>query len=179
MYASDLQTGSIIFIAHRGGITPEVPENSLSAFQNAIDNGAHAIEVDLRISKDGEIVIMHDETVDRTTNGHGRVTDQTILELKKLDLGNDERIPTYEETLQLVSGTGVDIIRLWPKWIYADQDLVQKVHLLGKPVWTTAGDIQRYELEKLINLGVNGILLDRLNLINVIVNDMKKNSVLE
>jgi len=242
---SNWHKGSIILIAHRGGIVPDIPENSLSAFQNAIEKGAHAIEIDLRATKDGEIVIMHDETVDRTTNGNGRVSDLTLVELKKLDLGNGERIPTYEEVLQFVSGTGVvllldikespvldkrsivqqtekhnailnviigvrnledlnafqafnpnlrllgfiqevrdieafvnagvDIIRLWPKWIYADEKLIQKVHLYGKSVWTTAGDIQRDELENLINLGVNGILLDRMNLMKLIIDDMNKN----
>jgi glycerophosphoryl diester phosphodiesterase len=222
--------GSVAFIAHRGGIVTGYPENTLAAFRRAITHGAEVIEIDLRGTKDGEVVIMHDATLDRTTNGKGKVTDHALAKLKMLDAGNGERIPAYEEVLQLVAGTGVkllldikespvldkrrivrlterhnaelnvivgprnlddlrafralnpnfrtlgfirsvediepfaragvDIIRLWPKWIYANPALVAKVHQLGKPVWTTANDAPREELEKLIKLGVNGILSD-------------------
>jgi len=69
---------------------------------------------------------------------------------------------------------GVDIIRLWPKWIYATPELVKKVHQLGKPVWTTAADAPREELEKLIKLGVNGILSDLLEVMSKLLADMKK-----
>jgi len=235
----------IISIAHRGGIVPGYPENTLVAFRQAIELGAQAIEVDLRGTNDGAIVIMHDETVDRTTNGSGKVIDLTLAELRKLDAGHGESIPTYEEVLQLVAGTGVtllldikqspvldkrqvvrltedhnivlnvivgarnledlrifkalnpnlrtlgfvqgvediepfiqegvDIIRLWPEWIYDNHDLIGKVNSLGKPVWTTAGDAQRDELEKLIKLGVNGILSDLPALMKSLIDDMRKN----
>jgi glycerophosphoryl diester phosphodiesterase len=235
---------NVAFVAHRGGIVPGYPENTLVAFRQAVKHGAEVIEVDLRATKDGEVVIMHDETLDRTTNGKGKVIDYTLAELKKLDAGGGERIPTYEEALQLVTGTGVkllldikespvldkrkvvrltdkynaalnviagprnlddlrifralnpnlrtlgfipeikdigpfaqagvDIIRLWPKWIYATPELVKKVHQLGKPVWTTANDAPREELEKLIKLGVNGILSDLPEVMNKMLADMKK-----
>jgi glycerophosphoryl diester phosphodiesterase len=92
-------------IAHRGGIVPGFPENTLAAFGEAMRQGAHVIEIDLRGTKDGEVVVMHDATLDRTTNGHGRVVDHTLAQLKRLDAGRGERIPTYEEVLQLVAGT--------------------------------------------------------------------------
>jgi glycerophosphoryl diester phosphodiesterase len=101
---------SPVFIAHRGGIVPGFPENTMKAYQNAIAHGAHAIEIDLRTTKDGEIVIMHDATVDRTTNGSGNLADMTLAELKRLDLGEGEQIPTYEEVLQLTSQTGVVLL---------------------------------------------------------------------
>ncbi len=66
---------------------------------------------------------------------------------------------------------GVDIIRLWPKWIYAENDLVKKVHNLGRPVWTTAGDAKLAELKDLIQLGVNGILLDSPKLLSTLNQD--------
>ncbi len=242
--ASDWPKWSVAFVAHRGGIVPGYPENTLAAFHEAIRHGADALEVDLRGTKDGEIVILHDETLDRTTNGRGRVTERTLAELKKLDAGGGERIPTYEEVLQLVSGTGVkllldikqspaldkpqvvrlterynavlnvivgprnledlrafralnpnlrtlgfvreiedvepfvragvDIIRLWPEWIYANPGLVDKVHQLGRPVWTTAADAPREELERLIKLGVNGILSDFPEVMKALLGDMKE-----
>jgi len=73
---------NVAFVAHRGGIVPGYPENTLAAFRQAVKHGAEVFEVDLRGTKDGEVVIMHDETLDRTTNGTGNVTDYTLAELK-------------------------------------------------------------------------------------------------
>jgi len=101
---------SVVLVAHRGSVAQGYPENTLAAFRHAIANGVDAIEVDLRSTKDGEIVILHDATVDRTTNGRGRVADWTLAELRKLDAGGGERIPTYAEVLQLVSGTEVVLL---------------------------------------------------------------------
>jgi glycerophosphoryl diester phosphodiesterase len=100
----------VVFVAHRGGIVPGYPENTIAAFRQAIKYGVDAIEIDLRGSKDGKIVIMHDETLFRTANGTGTVGDHTLAELKKLDAGSGERIPTYEEVLELVDGTGVRLL---------------------------------------------------------------------
>ena len=100
---------SVAFIAHRG-LAPGYPENTLAAYREAIKLGAEALEIDLRGTKDGEVVILHDETLERTTDGTGKVTDKTLAELKRLDAGKGERIPTYEEVLQLVNGTGVKLL---------------------------------------------------------------------
>lgn len=221
---------TIVNIAHRGGIIPGYPENTLVAYRNALSLGADVIEIDLRGTKDGEIVILHDETLDRTTDGTGKVTEYSLRELKKLNAGGGESIPTYKEVLGLISGSGVkllldikisaildkskvvrlteqhgavldvivgvrnlddlrqfqqlnpnirtlgfigkpeevddfvvagvDIIRLWPEWIKADKGMVRRIQGLGRPVWTTANDAPREELEELIRLGVNGILSD-------------------
>jgi len=97
----------VVLVAHRGGIVPDYPENTLAAFRRAIASGVDAIELDLRSTRDGHIVVLHDETVNRTTNGRGQVANLSLAELKKLDAGGGERIPTYEEVLQLVAGTGV------------------------------------------------------------------------
>jgi glycerophosphoryl diester phosphodiesterase len=72
--------------------------------------GVQAIEIDLRATRDGAIVVIHDKTVDRTTDGRGRVTDLTLAELRRLDAGHGERIPTYEEVLELVAGTGLTLV---------------------------------------------------------------------
>ena len=70
-------------IAHRGG----KPENTLAAFRRSKDEGACAIEVDLEFTKDGHPVLLHDSTVDRTSNGKGAVSELTFEEVKKLDFG--------------------------------------------------------------------------------------------
>jgi len=243
--APDSPGPNVVFVAHRGAVGHGQPENTLAAFRQAIASGAEAIEIDLRGTKDGKIVVMHDATVDRTTNGRGAVADKSLDELKELDAGDGERIPTYKEVLQLVSGIGIvllldikkggvldrqkvirvtedhnaianvivgsrsledlrafralspdvrtlgfvdeiediapfvqagaDIIRLWPEWIYANPGLVGSVHELGKHVWTTAGDAPRSELEKLVQLGVRGILVDQPAVMNELLADMRKN----
>ena len=72
--------------AHRGGATTH-PENTLPAFAEAVRLGAHMIEFDVAISRDGVLVLMHDATVNRTTNGKGKVNEFTLAELKRLDAG--------------------------------------------------------------------------------------------
>lgn len=251
-------------VGHRG-LSPGFPENTLAAFRSSIALGVDVIELDLRGTADGEVVILHDETLDRTTDGTGPVTALTLAEIKTLDAGsyvdpafNAERIPTYGEVLELARGTGVkllldiklsevlnkerivrlteqygatldviagvrsvadlrefrelnpnlrtlgfipevtdsdafvsagvDMIRLWPDWIRESRDsadcqadyaarkaaaqsgersqpgsascIVEHVHAQGKPVWATADDAPREQLDELIRLRVNGILTD-------------------
>lgn len=96
---------SPICFAHRGA-RAHAPENTLLAFALAFDLGADAIECDVQRSRDGQLVIIHDGTVDRTTNGTGHVSEQSLNELRGLDAGRKwrlpQRIPTLEETLALV-----------------------------------------------------------------------------
>jgi len=72
--------------AHRGAKDTH-PENTLAAFREAIRLGAHMIELDASPSKDGELIVMHDLTVDRTTDGSGKISELTLAELKSLDAG--------------------------------------------------------------------------------------------
>jgi len=83
--------------AHRGAMAYQ-PENTLAAFETAIRQGAYRIEFDIRRTRDGHLVVIHDEMVDRTTDGEGRVADLTLTELKKLRSGN-EAIPTLDEAI--------------------------------------------------------------------------------
>jgi glycerophosphoryl diester phosphodiesterase len=101
---------AILKIAHRG-TTIHGPENTLPAFETAIEKGMEYVEIDVRFTSDGVPVVIHDATVDRTTNGAGKVSDFTLSELKKLDAGSwfaDEfvgtQVPTLEETLELTQG---------------------------------------------------------------------------
>lgn len=97
-------------VAHRGGIVLGYPENTLLAFQRCMDLEVDFIELDLRATKDGVIVIIHDETLDRTTNGNGLVADFTLKELKKVDAGNGQSIPTLKEVLHLVSSSDMKLL---------------------------------------------------------------------
>ena len=90
-------------VAHRGASAYE-PENTLRAFERAIELGADMCELDLHVSKDGALVVIHDSSVDETTNGHGLVHDLELAELKQLDAGKGERIPTLQEVIDLVRG---------------------------------------------------------------------------
>ena len=74
-------------IAHRGA-SLLAPENTMAAFNLAVEVGAHAIELDAKLSMDGEVVVMHDSTLDRTTDGTGTVRSHTVMELKALDAGS-------------------------------------------------------------------------------------------
>ncbi|SEE82805.1 glycerophosphodiester phosphodiesterase [Ruania alba] len=91
------------FIVGHRGAADLAPENTLAAMAAAVQVGTHELETDLRLSRDGEIVIMHDETVDRTTDGHGTVNDLTLAELRELDAGNGEQVPTFAEVLDATS----------------------------------------------------------------------------
>lgn len=94
--------------AHRGAMETH-PENTLIAFREAVKAGAHMIELDVQLTKDKELVIMHDLTVDRTTDGEGKVSELTLAEIKKLDAGSykspgfsGEPVPTFMEALNVM-----------------------------------------------------------------------------
>ncbi len=103
-------------VAHRG-LSAGFPENTLAAFRNAIAGGVDAIELDLRRTADGEIVVLHDETVDRTTDGRGPLSRMTLREVRALDAGRHagdrfagERVPTYQDVLDLARVSGVSLL---------------------------------------------------------------------
>ncbi|AEM78512.1 glycerophosphodiester phosphodiesterase [Thermoanaerobacter wiegelii] len=97
-----------LVIAHRGD-SRNAPENTLASFKRALEMGADGIELDVQLTKDGQLVVIHDERVDRTTDGIGFVKDFTLKELKRLDAGikfdkkfAGERIPTLYEVFELI-----------------------------------------------------------------------------
>jgi glycerophosphoryl diester phosphodiesterase len=97
-----------VIIAHRGA-SKQAPENTMMAFRRAMELGAGGIELDVHLSKDGHLVVTHDEQVDRTSNGKGLVRDKTLNELKSLDFGSwfsekfkGEKIPELCEVLKLI-----------------------------------------------------------------------------
>jgi glycerophosphoryl diester phosphodiesterase len=111
--------GRVRLIAHRGG-PRYAPENTLAAFAHAVEVGAHMLECDVHLTADGEPVIIHDETLERTTNGAGWVKDKTLAELRQLDAGSGQSIPTLREYIELGRTSGVELLiemkspRLYP-----------------------------------------------------------------
>lgn len=95
--------------AHRG-FSSVAPENTMAAFRRAAEAGADGLELDVHLTKDGEIVVIHDETVKRTTDGKGKVRDLTLEEIRRLDAGSwfgkefaGEKIPVLQEVLELAA----------------------------------------------------------------------------
>ena len=133
-----------IVIAHRGDHIL-VPENTIAAYENGIKNGVDFVEIDLRTTKDSVLVIMHDATVDRMTNGKGKISDLTHAELKKLqviDKTKDTtaiyRIPTFEEVLKTCRN------KVYIYLDYKDANVLQAYHL-----------IKQYGMEKQIIVYIN------------------------
>ncbi len=86
-------------IAHRGA-SDQFPENTLLAFKQGLAQGADGLELDVRATADGVPVVIHDATLDRTTDGHGAVSHFTLQELARVDAGRGERIPTFDQVLE-------------------------------------------------------------------------------
>lgn len=102
--------GCLLNLAHRG-VCRQAPENTLAAFRLAETQGADGIELDVRLCRSGELVVIHDARVNRTTDGRGFVRDKTLAELRRLDAGSyfhqrfaHERVPTLDEVLRWSRG---------------------------------------------------------------------------
>jgi glycerophosphoryl diester phosphodiesterase len=100
----------VLVIGHRG-FSAAAPENTQASFKKAMEVGADMIELDVHLSRDGQVVVIHDDTLNRTTNGKGRVANYTLNELKELNAGSwfgsqffGEKIPTLKEVLELTRG---------------------------------------------------------------------------
>jgi glycerophosphoryl diester phosphodiesterase len=92
-----------LIVGHRGAMAYE-PENTLRSFRRALELGADAVEFDIRLSKDGVPIVIHDDTVDRTTDGKGDVHGFTAGQLQKLDAGKGERIPLLRDVVREFAG---------------------------------------------------------------------------
>jgi len=103
-------TAGVTIIAHRGA-SAYFPENTLPSFEAAVELGADMVELDVQLSRDGEVIVFHDATLERCTDGRGRAADHSLKELKRLDAGSwfdsrfaGTRIPTLEEVLSFCRG---------------------------------------------------------------------------
>ena len=101
----------IEIVGHRG-VAKYEPENTLRSFDKAIKLGTDTIELDVHLTRDGKLVVIHDNTVDRTTNGKGHVKDMDLYEIRRFDAGKGERIPALEEVLDLARGKAAIQIEL-------------------------------------------------------------------
>ncbi|MEO1448043.1 MAG: glycerophosphodiester phosphodiesterase family protein [Bacteroidota bacterium] len=112
----------VMVVAHRGDWR-NAPENSLQAVQNCIEMGIEIVEIDIRMTKDSQLVVIHDKTLDRTTTGKGKVSNHTLAEIKALNLKNGaggtthHRVPTLEEMMLMVKDKPV-LLNLDKAWDY-------------------------------------------------------------
>jgi glycerophosphoryl diester phosphodiesterase len=147
-----------LIIAHRGG-ADLAPENTLAAFRNAIALGADMIEIDVHLTKDGRVVVIHDNTVDRTTGGHGRIADLTLAKIKQLDAGKKfdekfagEKVPTLEETMETLDGKVQLLIEikkdhdtLYPG---LEEKVVKIIHQYDAGKWVVVQSFNKHSVEK-------------------------------
>jgi glycerophosphoryl diester phosphodiesterase len=119
-------------LAHRGA-SGCAPENTLAAFELAMQQGADGVELDVQLTQDGHLVVIHDETLDRTTDGSGWVKDHTLAQIKALDASQghseypQQRVPTLEEVFNLLSDTGMMINVEIKDSVVAYPGIVEKV----------------------------------------------------
>jgi glycerophosphoryl diester phosphodiesterase len=139
-------------IAHRG-FSSQYPENTLLSFQKALDLGVSWIEFDLQITSDNHLVVMHDRTVDRTTNGSGEVSDLTLSQIKTLDAGirfhaqfAGECVPTFEETLDLLQNRAHMAVELK---FENDDPIPQVIDILRQRNLINQVSISSFDLSKL------------------------------
>jgi glycerophosphoryl diester phosphodiesterase len=92
--------GNIKRIGHRGASGYE-PENTLRSFKKALELGVDMVELDVHVCKTGELIVMHNEKVNRTTNGKGKISKKTLSEIKELKISNKEKVPTLQEVVDL------------------------------------------------------------------------------
>ncbi|WP_274362139.1 glycerophosphodiester phosphodiesterase [Paenibacillus thermotolerans] len=130
-----------INVAHRGA-AGYAPENTMASFELALTMNADWIELDVHLSKDGELVVIHDETVDRTTDGTGLIKDLTVAELQALDAGRwfsekyaGERIPLLRDVMELCRGRMGALIEIKMPWLYPgiERKLARELHSLRMP----------------------------------------------
>jgi glycerophosphoryl diester phosphodiesterase len=117
-------------IAHRGASGQGLaPENTLAAFRLALGLGADLVELDVHRTKDSHIIVIHDDSLDRTTDRAGKVRDLTFSEIRKADAGKGERVPLFHETLDLMMGRTTILVEIKPEDITAD--VVQTIKDVG------------------------------------------------
>ncbi len=145
--------------AHRGA-SGYAPENTLEAFRLAMEQGADGMELDVHLTKDGEVVVIHDETLDRTSNGHGNVRDYTLEELKKFSFHNHMekyqgvQIPTLKEALNLVKNSCMKVNIELKTGIYWYEGIEEKtmdiVKTMGMEDRVIYSSFNHYSIQKVL-----------------------------
>ena len=141
-----------LVIAHRGD-SARRPENTLASFASALEIGAEIVEFDVQLTRDGEVVVIHDPAVDRTTDGTGRVPEMTLAELRRLSAGypqrfgdeyRGERIPTLAEVLGLIRDRALGMIEIKHDSVTADAEGGLEAH--------TVAEVRKAGMEKQVAL---------------------------
>ncbi len=153
--------------AHRGARV-EAPENTLPAFELAVAQGADGVEFDVQLTADGEMVVIHDETVDRTTNSHGAVAKYDLKHLQRLDASAGMggfagvRIPTLQQVLELLAPTGVrlniELKNAVVDYPGLEDKVLAAVAEFGIAERTVLSTFNHYSLKKLQHLGATSEL---------------------
>jgi glycerophosphoryl diester phosphodiesterase len=148
-------TAAVMVIAHRGA-SSYAPENTLAAFDLALEMRVRHIELDVALSSDSHVVVIHDDKVDRTTNGCGRVTSHTLAALQELDAGSwfeaqfkCERIPTFDEVLARYKGRvhiHTEIKGKSPSLSQRTADLIRKHGMEGQVTVTSFQSVRLEEM---------------------------------
>jgi glycerophosphoryl diester phosphodiesterase len=149
-------------IAHRGA-SGNAPENTMAAFKKALHIGVDMIELDIHLSKDGKIVVIHDELLDRTTNGTGLIKDLNYEDIAKYDAGSwfgkeysNEKVPLLEEVLTLIDGKTTVLIELKraKQFVYngIEEKLVALINEHQAQSWCILQSFERTYIEKLHQL---------------------------
>jgi len=132
-YEAAHDDGRPLIGGHRGN-PAEHPENTMRSFRSAIAAGCDLIECDVHLSSDGRLVVIHDHTLERTTNGKGLVRDHTAAELRKLDAGEGEKIPLLQEVVELALGKVglvIEIKQVPPLYTGLEEKLLNMLRQLG------------------------------------------------
>lgn len=156
--------------AHRGA-SGYAPENTLSAFEMAVEMGADGVELDIQKTKDGVIVVCHDEKVDRTANGHGWIKDMTFEEIRRLDFSNGNfhyegiKIPVMEEVLDLLGPSSLKInIELKTGMVFYDRieeeilDLVHRKNMEKRVIYSSFNHYSICKIKKIDPEAETGLL---------------------
>lgn len=140
----------VMIFAHRGNWRG-APENSLQAYKQCIDGGIDGVEIDVHMTKDSAIVMMHDDTVDRTTTGTGLVSDYTLEEIKKLNLKSPigvitrQKVPTLDEVLELCKGKVYIQIDKWQPCKEKVLEIIHKHKMLKQCIFRGTFNSKVYE----------------------------------
>lgn len=160
-----------LIIAHRGA-SSYAPENTLSAFKKAVEMGSDGIEFDVQLSKDGHVVIIHDATVNRTSNGNGKVKSLTLKQLKELDFGSwfskefkNETICTLEEVFNyLKNWNGLINVEIKKEWLQFNSienkvvDLIAKFDLRNRIIVSSFSTLSLLKIKRIDKDIQTGIL---------------------
>lgn len=158
-----------IIVAHRGGANLGL-ENTLSCIQKGIDSGADMIEIDIHLTKDNKVVVCHDKSINRTTNGKGKIKDMTFEEIRLYNIidenGNvtDQTIPSLEEVMELINGQTqilIEIKKTGNLYVGLEEKTLEIIKKYNAFSWTVVQSFNNSVIEKIHSLDPN-IKLEKL-----------------